>query len=100
MQVNSTLKNFFMIFLKNAVNSLLTSSTLMAMNWGAFNVTSKMGWWNLGKVCLATIASREIVVWGPILLNWSTTSSNPAAIRTPGGGLQIPPPPPKGGPFL
>jgi hypothetical protein len=93
--MNSQLKNFLTITLKNAVNALLTSSALMALNWGAFNVTSKAGWWNLLKVCTSVIGAREATVWLPILLKWSGTSANPAVERTPDGGLNVPPPAPK-----
>lgn len=81
--MNTTMKNFLLITAKNALNSVLTSSALMALNWGAFNFTSKAGWWNLGKVCFSVIAAREATVWLPILLKWSSTSSNPAAIEIP-----------------
>jgi hypothetical protein len=92
--MTAQIKNFLTISLKNAVNALLTSSALMALNWGAFNVTSKAGWWNLGKVCASVIGAREATVWLPILLKWSVTSANPAATRTPDGGLDVPPPKP------
>jgi hypothetical protein len=91
--MNLEVKNFLLICVKNAVNAVLTSSALMAMNWGAFNVKSVDGWWNLGKVILAVIASREATVWIPILLKWSSTSANPAAQETnPPGGIYVPPP--------
>jgi hypothetical protein len=92
--MTAQIKNFLTITLKNAVNALLTSSALMALNWGAFNFTSKSGWWNLLKVCASVIGAREATVWVPILLKWSATSSNPAAIRTPSGGLDVPAPKP------
>jgi hypothetical protein len=98
------LKNFLLITLKNAINAVLTSSALMALNWGAFNFTSKLGWWNLGKVCLSVIGAREATVWLPILLKWSTTSSNPAAIEIPtippggAGGMYVPPQKPEAKP--
>ena len=88
--MNPAFKNFLMICAKNAVNALLTSSALMAFNWGAFNYTTANGWWNLGKVVLAVVLSREVTVWVPILLKWSSTSSNPAA-ELEGGGVVVPP---------
>jgi hypothetical protein len=99
--MTTAVKNFLLISLKNAINAILTSSALMALNWGAFNFTSKAGWWNLGKVCLSVIAAREATVWLPILLKWSSTSANPAAIEIPAmppaerGGLYVPPEKPK-----
>jgi hypothetical protein len=92
--MNAQIRNFLTIALKNAINALLTSSSLMALNWGAFNFTSRAGWWNLGKACLSVIAAREATVWLPLLLKWSVTSANPNAARLPSGGLQVPPPQP------
>ncbi len=88
--MNTTFKNVLLITAKNAVNAVLTSTALMAFNWGAFNVTSKDGWWNLGKVVAAVIIGREVAVWVPILLKWSSTSANPAA-ELEGGGVYVPP---------
>jgi hypothetical protein len=99
--MSTALKNFLLISLKNAVNAVLTSSAMMAFNWGAFNFTSHEGWWNLGKICLSVILAREATVWLPILLKWSATSANPAAIEIPAnppaerGGLYVPPEKPK-----
>lgn len=93
--MTAQIKNFLIIALKNAINALLTSGAMMAFNWGAFNWTSSAGWWNLGKLVLAVVAAREVAVWAPILLQWSVTSANPAAVRLPDGGLEVPPPTPK-----
>jgi hypothetical protein len=90
--MNAKIKNFLTISAKNGINALLTSSALMALNWGAFNVTSKSGWWNLLKVCASVIGAREATVWLPILLKWSSTSANPAAERLSDGGIVVPPP--------
>lgn len=89
--MSTSFKNFLMIVIKNGVNALLTSSAMMAFNWGAFNYKTADGWWNLGKLVLAVVGSREIAVWGPILLKWSSTSSNPSA-QLNDGGVTVPPP--------
>lgn len=91
--MNVRLKNLVIIFVKNALNALLTSSAMMAFNWGAFNYTTKAGWWNLGKLVLAVVGSREAAVWLPILLKWSSTSANPSAELKAGGGVVVPPRP-------
>jgi hypothetical protein len=44
---------------------------------------------------LSVIAAREATVWLPILLKWSATSANPAAIEIPAN-----PPATKGGIFI
>ena len=72
------MKNFLMIVLKNAVNAILTNGALMAMFSNIFNVTTAAGWLAIGKATLAVIGAREVVVWGPVILNWSTTNANPS----------------------
>lgn len=88
--MNPAFKNFLMICAKNAVNALLTSGALMAALPNVFNIHSADGWINLGKLVAGVIGSREIAVWVPILLKWSSTSANPAAILE-GGGVTVPP---------
>jgi hypothetical protein len=43
-----------------------------------FNAYSKDGLYNVGKATLATVAGREIVIWGPVLYKWSTTNASPS----------------------
>ena len=71
------MKNFLLIVVKNAVNAVLTSGTLAVLNSGTFNFHSTDGWWNLGKASLAAILAREVTVWGPVIMKWSTTNANP-----------------------
>lgn len=71
------MKNFLMIVLKNAVNAIITNASLMTMLHGAFNLYSKAGWWNIGKATLSVVIAREIVVWGPVVMRWTTTDANP-----------------------
>lgn len=88
--VNLAIKNILLITAKNAVNAVLTSSVLMVLNNGAFNFRNPDGWWNLGKAVASVIIGREVAVWVPILLKWSSTSANPAA-ELEGGGVYVPP---------
>lgn len=73
--MSPTLKSILTVAAKNAINAVLTSSALMALMHGTFNFYSRDGWWNLGKLVLVTIATREWMVWGPKILNWTTTPS-------------------------
>ena len=73
------MKNFIMIVLKNALNAILTNAALMTMMHGTFNKYSKDGLWNMGKAALAVIVAREIVVWGPMVMKWTTTNADPNA---------------------
>lgn len=77
--MNSSLKNFLLIVAKNAVNAILTNAGLMATMHGVFNKYSKDGLWNMGKATLVVIATREVLVWGPVVLGWSNTNANPPA---------------------
>lgn len=71
------LKNFLLIVVKNAVNAVFTNAGLMALMHGTFNKYSKDGLWNMGKATLAVVVAREIMVWGPVVLKWSTTNAQP-----------------------
>jgi hypothetical protein len=73
----SWLRTFFIITIKNGVNAIITNASLIAMFHGQFaNITSKSGWWDVLKVTLSVILSREVIVWGPVLLKWTTTNSD------------------------
>lgn len=78
-------KNIGLIVLKNAVNAIATSGALAVIDSGNFNFHSADGWWNIGKACLAAVIARELAVWGPIVLKWSTTNADPGVqvIQTP-----------------
>lgn len=75
--MSSWLKNFLMIVLKNAINAVITNAGLMALMHGVFNKYSRDGLWNMGKATLVIILTREVTVWGPVLLHWTTTDANP-----------------------
>jgi hypothetical protein len=75
--VNQSLKNFLLIAAKNAVNAIITSGSLAVIDSGNFNFHSPDGWWNIGKACLSAVLAREVVVWGPIIMSWSTTNADP-----------------------
>jgi len=72
------LRSFLIIVLKNAVNAIITNASLIAMLHGAFNITTSVGWWNIGKAALSVVIAREAVVWGPVLIKWSTTNADPS----------------------
>ena len=74
----SWLKNFLMIVLKNAINAIITNAGLMTMLHGVFNTSTVNGWWDIGKATLAVVISREAIVWGPVLVKWTTTNSDPS----------------------
>ena len=76
------MKNFCMIVLKTAVNAILTNAGLMAMFSGTFNFT-EAGIIAMLKATLAVAAAREVVVWLPIVLKWSTTDADPSIIKPP-----------------
>ena len=75
--MSAWLKNFLMIVLKNAVNAIITNAGLMTLMHGVFNKYSTDGLWNIGKATLVVIITREVTVWGPVLLHWTNTDANP-----------------------
>ena len=86
------LKNFLLICAKNAVNAVLLNTGLM-LKWGQiFNLSTWAGFIALLEATGMVILAREVAVWLPIILKWSSTSSNPAA-ELKGGGIIVPPHP-------
>jgi hypothetical protein len=76
-----TLKNFLTIAAKNAVNALLVNTSLMATYHSQFYLTGNwQGIIHMLKVTGGVVAAREILVWGPILLKWSSTNADPSAL--------------------
>lgn len=71
------MKNFFLIVAKNALNAVLTNAGLALLFHGIFNAYSRDGLWNLGKATFIVVAAREAVVWGPVILKWTTTNADP-----------------------
>lgn len=78
--MSSKMKNFWLICAKQALNAVLMNSALVAMMHSTFNTYSTSGLWNLGKATLSVIVAREIMIWGPIVLNWSSTNADPGSI--------------------
>lgn len=77
------MKNFLMIVLKNAVNAILTNAGLMTLMHGVFNKYSTDGLWNIGKATLVVVAAREVIVWAPVIMKWTTTNASPDSIQPP-----------------
>lgn len=74
-----TLKNFLTIAAKNAVNAVLTNSTLLGLWHSQVNFTHA-GLINMARVTGAVVLAREILVWGPIVTKWSSTNADPSAL--------------------
>jgi len=72
-----TLRNFGVIALKNAVNALLVNTGAWLILPANFNLGNKAAVWNIVKLALVTVGSREAAVWVPKLIKWSSTDSNP-----------------------
>lgn len=75
------MKNFFTIVLKNAINAILTNGALMAALPGVFHFHDHNGIWNIAKLTGSVIGAREVMVWLPILLKWSSTNANPPEVK-------------------
>jgi len=72
--MTAKLKSFLIVSLKQAVNALLTNATMTTL-FPQFMGWHTADWWvNVGKVALATVVSREALVWGPKILAWSQSN--------------------------
>ena len=70
-------KNILMIAAKNAVNALLVAGPAMGIDGDHFNFHNWAGALHVMALFGNVILAREAVVWGPVLLKWSTTDANP-----------------------
>jgi hypothetical protein len=75
--MSPALKNVLTITAKNAVNAILTNAALMGMLHNLLDVTTRNGWWNIGKVTLSVVVAREAMIWVPELLKWSASTEPP-----------------------
>jgi hypothetical protein len=88
------LKNFLIIALKQAINAVLAAGILKVLISGNFHLGSSADWWNFGKAMASVITAREVTVWGPLLLKWTQTNSDPVMLaRLRVGGTPPPKPP-------
>jgi len=76
--MSARFKNLLTIALKNAINALIASGILKVLISGNFQFNSPNDWWNFGKSLFSVILAREVMVWGPILLQWSKTDADPS----------------------
>jgi hypothetical protein len=74
-----SLKAFLIIVAKNAVNAILTNSALLALWHTQVNFTHN-GLVNMLRVAAGCVGAREVLVWGPIVLKWSSTNADPNAL--------------------
>jgi acyl-[acyl carrier protein]--UDP-N-acetylglucosamine O-acyltransferase len=76
-----TLRNFFIIVLKNAVNALIVNVGAWMILPANFNFHDTAAIWNMAKLAGVTVISRESAVWLPVLLKWSTQNAQPEALQ-------------------
>jgi hypothetical protein len=74
-----SLKAFLIIVAKNAVNAIITNSTLLALWHSQVNFTHA-GIVNMVRVAGAVVLARETLVWFPIVMKWSQTNADPSAL--------------------
>lgn len=76
-----TLKGFLTVALKNAINAIIVNTSLLATMHDTFYLSGNWhGIVNMLKVTGSVVGAREILVWGPILLKWSSTNADPSAL--------------------
>lgn len=77
MILNSKLKWFLVVSLKNAINAILINGALMFKWHFIFNFNNWAGVWAVAQATGAVILAREAAVWGPLLLKWTQTNADP-----------------------
>lgn len=63
--------------LKNAVNAALTAAGPVGLWPTFFNVHTLQGLEHVLGIVGSAVLARELMVWGPKILKWSTTDSIP-----------------------
>ena len=76
-----TLRNFFIVVLKNAVNALIVNVGAWWILPANFNFHNEAAIWNIAKLAGVTVFSRELAVWIPVLLKWSQQNADPNALQ-------------------
>ncbi len=79
--MSAKLKSFLIISLKNAVNSVLVNAGLMAMFHNTFYLSGN--WQGIEHLLQATgivVSAREAMIWGPVIMHWSSTNADPSAL--------------------
>jgi len=71
--MNPAVKQFLIVFAKQAV---IGASTTVSAVWQApatFNLNTIHGWEHIGLLMLGAVGAREAMVWGPKLLAWANS---------------------------
>jgi hypothetical protein len=76
-----TVRNFFIIALKNGVNALIVNVGAWMILPANFNFHDSAAIWNIAKLAGVTVVSREAAVWVPVLLKWSQQDAQPGALQ-------------------
>jgi hypothetical protein len=86
-----TLKNFWIIALKNAVNVLIVNSAAWYILPANFNLSNHAAMWNMAKLAGGIILGKEASVFIPKLLAWSQTNTDGTPAQTPVAVQTTPP---------
>jgi hypothetical protein len=76
-----TVRNFFIIVLKNAVGALIVNVGAWFILPANFNFHNTDAIWNIAKLAGVTVVAAEAKVWIPVLLKWSTTNADPNQLQ-------------------
>jgi hypothetical protein len=69
-----TWRKLWLYSFKNAVNALIVNSGMWLIDPHDFNLHDWAGIIKMAKMALAVIGSREVTVWLPHLLKWSSVA--------------------------
>jgi len=75
--MNPQLKNVLVISAKQGLNALLVNTAASQFWPQIFTIHTKAGLFNFLYLIGAQVGAREVAVWLPVLLRWSTTNADP-----------------------
>ena len=75
--MNATAKMLLVKVAKNAVNAALVTITPMITDAGDYNLHNWHGLWHVLTLIGGAVVAREVLVWMPALLKWSSTDAEP-----------------------
>lgn len=70
------MRRFVNLFMKNAVNALLTNAGLITIFHSWKQLNTRHEWAIVGEMALTCVAVREGTFWFPKLLAWSQSECN------------------------
>ncbi|MGA7791833.1 MAG: hypothetical protein WCA19_02265 [Candidatus Acidiferrales bacterium] len=78
------LKKILIVALKHAINAAIITGGPLIWDSGHFNFHSWVSFLNVLRVVAGAVVGREFLVWGPVVMKWSSTNDTPPDQQMPG----------------